>query len=284
MSYKSYLADSSQWGNYQYTTLEQVVNDYIANIDNDDYTAMVERRKVVYNAMAGLRELYYDVMQEIRAVELELGPTLAAVLPPDYVNYVRISWVDEMGKLHPMTADNTSNIARDYLQDHNFNLLFDTTGCVMKGTGTRPANVPQIDGGLTEYGFHPGYTPNLNLNKIHKNGSFQIIKEEGIIQFDSNAQHKNIVIEYISDGLFTDTCGGGEGTIRVHKFAEQALVDWIYYSLIKQRRQVPANEKQRARKEYYNSRRIAGRRINTIRKDELIQAMSGSTMNIEPSN
>ena len=284
MSYRQYLQDSSQWGNYQYIPLEQVINDYMANIDEDDYTANSPRHKILFNALRGLRELYFDVLQEIKAVELELGNTLNVVLPPDYVNYVRISWVDEAGMLHPMTANRQSNMAQAYLQDHEYNILFDASGCVMTGVGTRPDTTGQVNQDeLRSYGFSIGYTPNINLSKFHKNGSFQVDKANGIIQFDSTAKGKSIVLEYISDGLYT-ACGGSEADITIHKFAEQAIIDFIYYNLIKQRKNVPFNEKQRARKEYYNSRRIAGRRINTLRKEELIQAMSGSTMNIEPSN
>lgn len=284
MNYREYLEDSSKWGNYQYVPLEQVINDYMANLDDDDYTANVPRHKVLFNALRGLRELYFDVLQEVKAVELELGDTLNVVLPPDYVNYVRISWVDDQGMLHPMTANKQSNMAQSYLQDHAYNLLFDATGCILKGSGTRPDTVSTTDQNeIKRYGISSGYNPNTNLSKYHKNGSFRVDKSNGIIQFDSTAKSKNIVLEYISDGLYT-TCGETEEDIRVHKFAEQAIIDFIYYNLIKQRRNVPANEKQRARKEYYNSRRIAGRRINTLRKEELIQAMSGSTMNIEPTN
>lgn len=284
MSYESYLADGTQYGSYQYINISQIIADYIANIDQDDYTSTVPRHKILYNAMRGLRELYYDVLQEVRAVELELGDTLNIILPPDYVNYVRISWVDEAGMLRPMTANRGHNIAVSYLQDHEYNILFDANGHVLTGTGTTPDKVSSIGGEVNDYGFVPGYTPNINLSEFHKNGAFRIDKNSGIIQFDSNAKSKKIVLEYISDGLFTDSYGGGEENIRIHKFAEQALIDWIYWNLIKQRRNVPANEKQRARKEYFNSRRLAKRRMSTLRKEELIQAMSGSTMNIEPSN
>lgn len=284
MNHQEYLEDSSQWGNYQYVPLEQVINDYLANIDEDDYTANIPRHKVLFNALRGLRELYFDVLQEIKAVELELGNTLNVTLPPDFVNYVRISWVDAQGVLHPMTANRQHNMAVSYLQDNEYNIIFDATGCVMKGSGTRPDGTATVNSDeLKSYGFASGYTPNVNLSNFHKNGSYRIDKVNGVIQFDSTAKGKSIVLEYISDGLYT-ACGETEADISVHKFAEQAIIDFIYYNLIKQRRSVPANEKMRARKEYYNSRRIAGRRINTIRKDELIQAMSGSTMNIEPSN
>lgn len=278
MSYQDYLSDSSQHGSYQYVTVEQLVNDYIANMDPDSHIARVPRHRILYNILRGVRELYYDVVQEIRAIELELGDTLNVVLPPDFVNYVRISWVDENGQLHPMSLNNKSNIAVSYLQDSEGNLLFDNDGKVLTGTGTKADPSKQQDG--KNYSFTPGYMPNVNLSQVHKNGSYRIDKATGIIQFDSNIKSKNIVLEYISDGLFSD----GVTDIRIHKFAEQAVIDWAYWQLIRQRVSVPQNEKQSARKDYYNSHRTAKRRINTIRKDELIQAMSGSTMNIEPSN
>jgi hypothetical protein len=41
-----------------------------------------------------------NALQEVKAVELELGDTLDITLPPDYVSYVRISYVNpETGEL-----------------------------------------------------------------------------------------------------------------------------------------------------------------------------------------
>jgi hypothetical protein len=52
-------------------------------------------------------------------VELELGDTLDITLPPDYVSYVRISYVNpETGELMFCQNEN-SPLATAYLQDHN---------------------------------------------------------------------------------------------------------------------------------------------------------------------
>src|SRR5690606_22292987 len=98
-----------------------------------------------------------------------------------------------------------------------------------------------------------------------------------VIQFGSEVFGKHIVLEYISDGIYTGCEGRPEVDIRIHKFAETAIMDFIYYELIKNRRNVPANEKARARKEFFNSRRIAKRRINTINYSELIQMFKGQS-------
>ena len=48
----------------------------------------------------------------------------------------------------------------------------------------------------------------------------------------------------------------------IHVYAEVALRAYIYYKLC-ERKAVPANEKSRARSEYYNERRKANRRLRT---------------------
>lgn len=277
-----YYEDSSKWGNYQYLTLEEVINNYAMSRDSDDFTSNVQRHKILYQAMRGLRELYFDVLQEIKAIELELSPALTVVLPPDYINYVRISWVDEFGKLHPMANDPRMSIAEEYLQDNDYELLFDNNGCVLSGESkdTPEGSVIAEDGAdnYNRYSFcNGGFAPNANMSNHFANGKYRLDKNAGVIQFGSSVEGKFIVLEYISDGLFTGCEGSPEEEIRINKFAESTILDFIYYQLIKNRRQVPYNEKMRARKEYYNSRRITKTRINTLRKSEIIQAFKGST-------
>lgn len=287
MSAEAYYANSnsSNWGNYQYVTLEEVISNYMMSRDEDDYTATVPRFKVLYQAMRGLRELYYDVLQEIRAIEIELSPALTITLPPDYVSYVRISWVDENGLLRPMAKDTRmGSIAEEYLQDHQYNLLFDDQGCVLIGNSPDGEDGNAFDpdadtpfNPVYSYQICDGFQPNRNMAEVFTNGKYRIDKNAGVIYFGSDVQGKFIVLEYISDGLFTGCEGRPEDEIRVHKFAESAMLDWMYYQLIKNRKKVPYNEKMRARKEYYNSRRIAKVRLAEIRKDELLQSFRGSS-------
>ena len=280
----TYYEDESQHGSYQYETLENIINSFLAFLDDDDYVSNVPRYKMVYHGKKIIQQLYYDVVREVKAVEIELSPTLTVTLPPDFVNYVRISWVDEEGKLHPMAADNRQSIANVYLQDHEYNLLFDSDGCILTGSGVREDNPTLSSSDSSTYSFcdtYQGYTPNVNLSNVFVNGKYILDKQNGLIQFGADAFGKNIVLEYISDGLFTGCCGGEEEDIRIHKFAEQVVLDYIFYALIKNRRNVPANEKQRARKEFYNTKRLAKRRINSLRFAELLQTFRGSTTNIE---
>mgnify|MGYP000327246331 CR=1 FL=1 len=279
-----YYEDQDLHGNYQYVTLEEVINNYLMSRDMDDYSAMTPRYKILYHAQRGIRELYYDVVREIRAISMELSPALTITLPPDFVSHVRISWVDDNGQLHPMAIDNRINIAQEYLQDHDFSLLFDNEGCVLEGDTLGDTSDPESSDSsqIREYSFcSNGYQPNRNMSNYFPNGKFKIDKNAGVIYFGSDAEEKNIVLEYISDGLFTGCEGRPEEEIRVHKFAETALLDYIHHSLIKNRRNVPYNEKIRSRKEYWNSRRLAKMRINPLRKEDLLQLFSGQSKQIK---
>lgn len=268
MAAQDYYEDDSRWGEYSYITLKEVVNNYLMGRDESDSTALTPRFKIIYQAKRGIRELYYDVAQEIKATEIELSPTLTVPLPHDYINYVRISWVDGNGTLHPFAEDKSISAAKVYLQDNDFELLFDGEGNVLQGSKTK-ATDPAGSGALCKKIF----SPNTDLSKSHPNGRFVIDKEDGVIRFGSSAEYKNIVIEYVTDGLYDSN------DIKINKFAETALHDFIYYQLIKNKapKVMALNEKMRARKEWFNSRRIAKRRINPINKVNLIQAMKGST-------
>lgn len=276
-----YYENEQEWGNYQYTSLEEVINNYSMSRSSDDYTSDTPRHQILYQATRGLREFYYDILQEVSGIALELSPSLQVTLPPDYVNYVRISWRDDKGVLHPMAVNNNMSKAKEYLQDSNYGLLFDADGCVLIGSDILNESGEPIEDlsrgeGICRFSMD-GFKPNLNMSNVYLNGQYRIDKNRGVIQFGSDAKSKVVVLEYISDGLFTGCEGRPESERRVNKFAESALLDYIYYELIKNRRNVPANEKARARKDFFNSRRIAKRRIDTLRKDELLQVFRGSS-------
>lgn len=289
MTSEQYYNDPSKFGNYQYVTLKDIINNYMMSKDPDDYSAHTPRFKVLYQAMRGMRELYFDVLQEIRAIQLELSPNLTVILPPDFINYTRISWINEEGLLIPMAEDRRMPISQDYLQDNNYNLLFDSDGCVLIGNRQKPMDDYVVEDSVEEgadlgmvYSFN--FEPNRDLSKDFSKGRYRINKSEGVIQFGSSVEGKEIVLEYVSDGLYTGCEGVPEEELKIHKFAEAALINFISYELIKNRRNVPANEKQRARKEFYNSRRITKMRMNALRKSELSQIFKGASQWIkEPS-
>ena len=272
----TYYADAAQFGQYQYSTLETIVNNFMFEQDDDSSVSNSDRNRVALFGKKGVRELYYDVVNEIISLELDLDPSLIIALPHDYIKYVRISWVDTRGKKHPLAYDRSFNLAQAYLQDANYDFLYDVDGDILKGSHIQntlesnpilSASEEEINANFSDRGF------NVDKSKIFKNGSFTIDKTQGVIQFSSIVTGKTIVLDYLSDGLFQRT----DDEIKIHKFAEEALYAFIYFSLIRRKRSVPEREKQRAEKDWYNQRRLAKKRITPINYDNIRQILNGSS-------
>ena len=83
---------------------------------------------------------------------------------------------------------------------------------------------------------------------------------------ENNSGITEIVLEYIADPARAENP-------QVHIYAEEALRQYIYYRLIERKSSVPANEKARARQEYYNERRKANARIKSFTKEELLKTI-----------
>ena len=75
-----------------------------------------------------------------------------------------------------------------------------------------------------------------------------------------------IVIEYVADEARSKNP-------EVHVYLEEALMSYMYYKIIERRSSVPANEKARARQEYYNERRKANSRMKSFTKEEALKTI-----------
>ena len=64
----------------------------------------------------------------------------------------------------------------------------------------------------------------------------------------------------------------------VHVYAEEALRCYIYYKLVETKTTVPANEKARARAEWYNERRKANSRLSHFTKEEALKTIRKNFM------
>ena len=65
---------------------------------------------------------------------------------------------------------------------------------------------------------------------------------------------------------------GSSGDVpKIHKFCEEALRSYIYYKYIQRKRGIPANEKQMAKKSYFNEKRLAKARMMNFNKEAAMQ-------------
>ena len=128
-----YLGPDGKWntwdehyGNYQFISIDDIINNFIiAYVGEDKIISKIKRSDVQFHSMRGIQELNYDTLPSVKSQEIEIGPTLNFILPKDYVNYVKITWMDSRGierVVYP--AIKTSN-PLPILQDDKYQYTFD---------------------------------------------------------------------------------------------------------------------------------------------------------------
>ena len=78
--------------------------------------------------------------------------------------------------------------------------------------------------------------------------------------------------------MYVDECEGSEDGIKVHKFAEEALINYIYYKVINAKRHAPAVEKQWTKKEFFRTKKVAKSRIKSVRLENVMQAAKSDSV------
>ena len=227
----------------QFVTLEEVVNELL--IDEGKNTQAEFLR--YYNiGLRGLKELNFDEVRMIKAVELSVSESTNTItLPSDYVKFINIAVLGSDGDLH-------------YLgRREKLNLVDGATPPSPESDSNFFDNVDE--GVYGRYGFGGGN---------NANGYYRENLDDNTIEFSSiTGQLEKIILEYISDG----SQGVTGDNIKVHTFAQEALASFIYWKSIQRKRGINANEKQFARKEFYNQKRLARARMNTFNKHEALQ-------------
>jgi hypothetical protein len=205
---------------------------------------------------------------------MELNDALLLTLPHDYVSYVRVSVVGSDGLLRPLSKDTRTALGTAYLQDHEYNILFDEDGYPLEANETEASKryksrtISNNSGGicLESSGSNFGIDPTLNSN-----GYFNIDKRRGVMSFSSNVGGNVILLEYVSDGL--EYNNGDE--VMVHKLAEQALYSYVKYAILNNKYGVQEYIVNRAKKDYYRDMQNAYIRMLDLRGNELLVLLNG---------
>ena len=107
------------YGDYQFTSLDDIITQFqIAYVGEDKIISKIKRSDITFHAQRALQELSFDVFKSCKAQEITVPASLQMILPQDYVNYTKISWVDSAGIKHLLyPASKTSNPSSNPLQD-----------------------------------------------------------------------------------------------------------------------------------------------------------------------
>ena len=285
---KIQLNEDTLWdsnGSYSYTRLDDVIDNFlIAYVGAGKLIPSVKRTDVIFHAKRGLQEFSYDTLKSIRSQELTVPLSLTLTMPQDYVNYVRFSWVDQMGVQHTIYPANELTL-RPYAtptQADDGSIIQDSndsnTELTSKITEAWDANNPRKLSGafLNDYNVADLYWQNyyndalgqrygLNPVTSQRNGWFIVDDRKGQFGFSSDLKEKLIIMEYISDGNAYDL------DARIPKMAEEALYAHIIYSILSTSVGVQEYIVQRFKREKSAKLRNAKIRLSNIKLDQIVQ-------------
>jgi len=273
------------FGNYQFTSLDDIITQFmLVYVGEDKIISKAKRLDVAFHAQRALAELSFDTFKSCKSQEIILPASLQMILPQDYVNYTKISWVDSAGIKHLLyPAIKTSN-PRSLKQYADGDYIFNaTTNNIIENhestawsnykSGTPSENQNQYD----DDAYWPMDGSRFGLDPQHAqvNGSFYIDCHSGKIHFSSNISGETVILDYISDSLGTD------GEMQVHKFAEEAMYKWISHAILAGKANIPEYQVNRFKKERFAAIRTAKLRLSNLKLEELTQILRGKSKQIK---
>ena len=278
-------------GSYEYTRLNDVIDNFlIAYVGTGKLIPSVKRSDVIFHAKRGLQEFSYDTLKSVRSQELTVNYALNVIIPQDYVNYVRFSWIDGLGVQHTIYPANelTTNPFASPVQDEVGTPTQDSQDSNIQGSSQTEAawdsgDPRKINGAFsrdvtdasvlmnTTYDGMLGQRYGLEPQTSQKNGWFTINEREGVFSFSSELKDQLIVLEYISDGNAYDL------DARIPKMAEEALYSHIVYSILSTSAGIQEYIVRRFKQERSAKLRNAKIRLSNIKLDQIIQVMRGQS-------
>ena len=219
----------------------------------------------------------------IRSLKLTLDSANNTVeLPDDFVDWSKVGVVGSDGIVYVLGENKNVNYSQAYANasgtkvgkaadasDTDGDGVFDRIDSKSATSGTT-ASDNDLSQGLNSYIFRNYiYGASNGLYGIgggHLQGGFRVNLDQNRIEIESNDNISEVVIEYVADEARSKNPS-------VHVYAEEALMSYMYYKIIERKSSVPANEKARARTEYYNERRKANARMKSFTKEEALKTI-----------
>ena len=267
----------NNYGSYIYISLDDIINNFIvAYIGAGKLIPSAKRTDIMFHAKRGLQEFSYDTLKVIKSQELTIPPSLSLAIPQDYVNYVRLSWVDDAGAKHIIYPTRvTSNPTELPIQDNTGQPTQDQAGANLLSqqsiTEERWENrslttdLQPDDYRIPRRDFLLGQRYGLQPEEAQVNGMFTINERTGTFSFSSDLASKLIILEYISDNLAYDA------DMKVPKMAEEAMYMHIAYSILAGRSGIPEYVVQRFKRDRSSALRNAKIRLSNIKIEEIAQ-------------
>ena len=286
--------EGNDLGNYQFTSLEDIINQFIiAYVGEGKIISKIKRTDVAFHAQRALQEFSFDTFKSIKSQEITLPPSLTIALPRDYVNYVKFTWSDNSGIEHVIYPIAKTSNPTNVLQNSSGVYQFDGSGNLKvnedaggnpidsktwddyKSVDSHENSQSNLDYDQDFWNYNVGQRYGLDPQFAQINGSFYIDELKGLIHFSSGLVGETILIKYISDSLGTDA------EMKVHKMAEEAMYNQIAYAILSTRSNVPEGLVYRFQKAARATKRNAKLRLSNIKLEEITQVLRGKSKQIK---
>ena len=268
--------------------LSQIIKDFIITSDGDDYANNVSDSAIRNLALRGIREIGFDLSKKIKSIKRTVDTTNDTVaLPDDFVDLLKLGIVGADGIIHVLNQNKHINYSRQIQQDTATDGTISDTTDVGDSQGgplnieaneilDREASKSSTTGATASddqdfylfqnYLYQGGLGGLYGVGGGHAVGEYRLNLDQDRIELKISGSFSEVVLEYIADeARSTDP--------EVHVYAEEALRCYIYYKVVERKSSVPANEKSRARAEYYNERRKANSRLSNFTKEEALSTI-----------
>ena len=269
--------------------LSQIIRDFIITLDGDDYASNASDSAIRNFALRGIREIGFDLGKKVKSLKLSIDTSNDTVaLPDDFVDLLKVGVVDSDGIVRVFgnnkninysrrmeTTDDDEQLSNDQFENGPMDISGNAIGDRIDDK-TATDNTTSSDTDLSQYIFE-NYIYQGGLGRLYGTGGgslageYRLNLDQNRIEVETNSGYSEVVIEYIADEARSSDP-------EVHVYAEEALRSYIYYKIIERKSSVPANEKARARAEYYNERRKANARLSNFTKDEALKTIRKNFM------
>ena len=153
-----YYNNSSNFGNYQFTSLDDIINQFmVAYVGEEKIIGKASRTDVQFHAMRALAELSFDTFKSIKSQEIELPPSLTMILPHDYVNYTRVLCVDNSGIKQPLYPTKHTQNPFKILQDEDKSYDFIVPSTTLLNNGDFKAAIPNPNSSGEDWNKTPAF-------------------------------------------------------------------------------------------------------------------------------
>lgn len=167
-------------------------------------------------AFRGLEVAHYNIAAEPKTVRLPVNGNDTVTLPSDYVSWVKIGLLDNMGQVSTLRVNNSLTTFRD----NNPNRVELLTADVNSGWGGSNLNMPFLN-----YYYNGVYTPLFGIGGgLIQFGECRVDEKNNVIVLPTDFNFPHIILEYIS-------CPERDGDYMVDRRLREAIITFIKWKM-----------------------------------------------------